>query len=441
MRRPSILEPVVSWLKVRATATRDSQFQFLELPIDFYQNLFEQLNQRLPRLTETLADSDGALCQRIFVDTMAIYDLFDLLITEEIELLEQQYTKETYLKEKLLNLAIFLKLLADYMGDATQGLVEETGILAQIATCFQRRYDPEIYQACDHELLARPGFQNAPISILPGIALRVQEFCLIFVRRIKERYGFGEESITAEDMTLVSNDLSSGSRYFEQSLVETVEDSFLKSRSLTPVSTSSPKFERKQPNKKWKRSQSDNGIRYGSSAVVEKKSSKSSLSACVSVSANKSIPMQKLGFWQKWNAMSRKNKWKFGALVLTEAVAIAILSVFVPGSTLFTGAAAAWITANVLAVMAAGAMSIAADCYVYSKLKLEPINQTAKTETEARDIFSGIRLRKSKTRRHYSDELGKRVPEEEWPDLSSGSDDSGDEDERRSSLVSVASQV
>ncbi len=77
----------------------------------------------------------------------------------------------------------------------------------------------------------------------------------------------------------------------------------------------------------------------------------------------------KLGFWQKWSALSTQKKWMFGALVLTEAVAIAVLALFVPGSALITFPVFAWATTNILAAMAGGISAVALDCYLISKSK------------------------------------------------------------------------
>lgn len=79
--------------------------------------------------------------------------------------------------------------------------------------------------------------------------------------------------------------------------------------------------------------------------------------------------LEKLGFWRKWSALSTEKKWMFGALVLTEAVAIAVLALFVPGSALITIPALAWATTNVLAAMAGGISAIALDCYLIARSK------------------------------------------------------------------------
>lgn len=416
MKRPSILMPVVAWLDVRVGCASHSGFQLTELPIEFYQNLFAQFNARITQLTETL-EQNGHSHTRNYVDPVAVYDLFGVIAQEELDFIAQACEDECVLKKRLFRLMNLLERLANYLDDATQEMTEETGVLAQIAQCFQMRYNPELYGVADQELLAERGFQNAALSILPGLAMRIREFCLIFVREVRKHYDLSAELRLSDD-SLQGADLSSLSRYFDARLQEIVADSFPKSRSLTPRST--PPLPLVEGRIMWGRSCSDSILDCKKVHHAVKKNSKSSLSTCISASGLK--PMTpKLGFWQKWHALSTRKKWLFGALVLTEAIAIAVLAVFVPGSTLFALPAVSWMTMNILAVISTGVVVVCIDTYLISK-SLPAHKHVIGEEAQ---LLDGIKLKKSKTRQHYR-LLAEQIPQD-WHDLSSGSDDSGSE--------------
>ncbi len=419
MKRPSILMPVVECLDVRTSTTSDSKLQSMELPIEFYQNLFDQFNTRVPQVTETLKEQ-GKTYTRCYVEPMAIYELFGVLAQEELVFIAEYYTDERTLKKKLFQLSKLLEALAGYLDDAAQEMVEETGVLAQIAQCFQMRYDPELYDASNHELLAGCGFQNAALSILPGLAMRIREFCVIFIGEVSKQYDLSAERRSSDD-SLQSADLSSLSRYFDTRLQEAVADSFPQSRSLTPMSTPPPQFFENRVGRG--RSYSDNELEYQAQPRVNK-NSKSSLVTCVSASGLEPMT-SKLGFWQKWRTLSTTKKWLFGALVLTEAVAIAVLAVFAPGSTLFTAPAASWMTMNILAAMSAGIV-VAAGAGSYLISRSRPKQHNSKLGVEEQ-LLGCIKLKKNKVRQHYG-LLAESIPRD-WDELSSGSsEDSGNSD-------------